>query len=190
MQIADSFAPHSAAEWHNWLQKNHETASFVWLVYYKVNSGIPTLTYVEAVEEALCFGWIDSKAQAIDDRCYKQYFCKRKPDSVWSRVNKEKVERLMEAGLVQPAGLKTIEIAKANGMWNILDSAEALIIPKDLKQALKQNKGSAAFFEKLSRTDKRNLLQWLALAKLTETRAKRVLNIATLAAAGQKPKGF
>ncbi len=184
------FTPDSRSAWRRWLEQNHQKETAVWLVYYKSNTGKPTVTYSDAVDEALCFGWIDSKAISIDEERYKQYFTARKPMSVWSKVNKEKVAGLIESGLIQPAGLAIIETAKKNGMWSKLDDAEALKIPPGLKKAFKQFPGSETFFKTLSRTDKRNLLQWIALAKQEVTKEKRITEIALQAAEGKKPKGF
>jgi len=182
--------PASINEWHEWLKKNHATESSVWMIYFKATSGKPTVRYSDAVDEALCFGWIDSKAQSIDAESYKQYFCKRKPNSVWSKVNKAKVENLLASGRMQPAGLKVIEMAKANGMWSKLDDAEALVVPNALQEKLNTHPDALAYFNSLSRSDKRNLLQWLTLAKRDETKIKRMDEIFTCATEGKKPKGF
>lgn len=184
------FTPDSRSAWRSWLEQNHQKETAVWLVYYKSNTGIPTITYSDAVDEALCFGWIDSKALSIDEERYKQYYTVRKPTSVWSKVNKEKVAKLTAEGLMQTAGLAIIETAKLNGMWTKLDDAEALKIPSGLKKALKLFPGSDDFFKALSRTDKRNLLQWIVLAKQEATKEKRMTEIARQAAEGKKPKGF
>lgn len=184
------FTPDSRSAWRCWLEQNHQKETAVWLVYYKSNTGKPTVTYSDAVDEALCFGWIDSKALSIDEERYKQYYTVRKPTSVWSKVNKEKVAKLTAEGLMQPAGLAIIETAKQNGMWTKLDDAEALKIPSGLKKAFKQFPGSETFFKALSRTDKRNLLQWIVLAKQDATKEKRMTEIARLAAERKKPKGF
>jgi uncharacterized protein YdeI (YjbR/CyaY-like superfamily) len=146
--------------------------------------------YGDAVEEALCFGWIDSKSKPIDDEKFMQFFSKRKPNSVWSKVNKEKIERLSQQGLMTKAGYDIIEKAKQNGSWTILDEAEALIIPSDLEEAFTQKPNTKDYFLNLSRSDKRNILQWLVLAKRAETRQNRINEIVTLAAEKQKPKQF
>ena len=125
------FAPERAV-WRAWLEANGETAPAVWLVYARKGSGRPSITWDEAVEEALCFGRIDSKATPIDAETYEQYFSPRKPTSVWSKVNKARLQRLLAAGLIRPPGLRAIETAKANGSWSLLDDAEALVVPDDL----------------------------------------------------------
>ncbi len=185
-----TFYPKSRRAWRLWLLKNHNNKPSVWVIYYKKKSGNPTLPYSDAVEEALCFGWIDSKVKPVDEEKFMQFFCKRKPNSTWSKINKEKIQRLIDEGLMTEAGYKTIEAAKANGSWTILDEVEALIIPADLEKEFKKWPGSKKYFLQLSRTDKRNVLQWLVLAKKAETRQKRIVEIAELAAQGLKPKQF
>jgi uncharacterized protein YdeI (YjbR/CyaY-like superfamily) len=182
--------PKNQQEWRQWLEENHQTKTSVWLGYHKVKSGIPSIRYDEAVDEALCFGWIDSTARPIDDISYKQYFCRRKPTSVWSRVNKAKVARFIEQGLMAEAGLASIEIAKQNGSWTILDDAENLILPEALQKALEEQPEAQAYFGALSRTNKRNLLSWLALAKREETLLKRIQDIVDNALEGQLPKPY
>ena len=186
----EKFYPKSRQEWREWLQDNHDKKQSVWLIYYKKKSNIPTVIYSEAVDEALCFGWIDSKSKPIDEHKFMQFFSRRKPNSVWSRVNKEKIERLTNEGLMTKAGYEIIEIAKQNGSWTILDEAEALIIPDDLDKELQKRKNAKEYFLSLSRSDKRNILQWLVLAKRQETRDKRIAEIVELADKNQKPKQF
>ena len=186
----EKFYPKSRQEWREWLQDNHDKKQSVWLIYYKKKSNIPTVIYSEAVDEALCFGWIDSKSKPIDEHKFMQFFSRRKPNSVWSRVNKEKIERLTNEGLMTKAGYEIIEIAKQNGSWTILDEAEALIIPDDLDKELQKRKNAKEYFLSLSRSDKRNILQWLVLAKRQETREKRIAEIIELADKNQKPKQF
>jgi uncharacterized protein YdeI (YjbR/CyaY-like superfamily) len=186
----ETFYPKNRAEWRKWLQENHSSKLSIWVIYYKKKSNIPSISYNEAVEEALCFGWIDSKAKGIDSEKSMQYFCTRKPKSVWSRVNKAKVEALIEAGQMTEAGYASIEIAKQNGSWTILDEAEALIIPADLEKALSNYPEALNYFLSLSRSDQRNILQWLVLAKRPETRANRIKEIAELAEQKLKPRPF
>lgn len=186
----ETFYPTNRQEWREWLLKNHNKKQFVWLIYYKKKTNIPTLTYSEAVDEALCFGWIDSKSKPIDNEKFMQFFSKRKPKSVWSKVNKEKIERLTSEGIMTKAGFDIIEIAKQNGSWTILDEAEALIIPRDLDDELEKRPKAKTYFISLSRSDKRNILQWLILAKRQETRLKRITEIVELADQNLKPKQF
>lgn len=186
----ESICPSSRQAWREWLQANHESKQAVWLIYYKKKSSLPTVLYSDAVDEALCFGWIDSKAKPIDEEKYMQFFSKRKPKSVWSKVNKEKIERLAKEGLMTRAGFEIIEIAKQNGSWTILDESEALIIPEDLEKGFQKSAAAKDYFLGLSRSDKRNILQWLVLAKRQETREKRITEIIELAEQKLKPKQF
>ncbi|BAV06471.1 Uncharacterized conserved protein YdeI, YjbR/CyaY-like superfamily, DUF1801 family [Filimonas lacunae] len=186
----DTFCPASRLQWRQWLQENHHTRESIWLVYYKKQSGQPTVQYQEALEEALCFGWIDSTKKSLGDDRFMQFFCRRKPTSVWSKINKEKVQRLIETGYMEPAGLACIEKAKQNGSWVILDEVEELVVPKDLLTALKKIPGAKDYFLCLSNSVKKSILQWLVLAKRPETRQKRILEIAELAGVRQKPKQF
>jgi len=186
----ETFYPKSRKEWREWLQNHHDKKKSVWLIYYKKKSNVPTVIYSEAVDEALCFGWIDSKAKPIDEHTFMQFFSRRKEKSVWSKVNKEKIDRLTKEGLMTKAGFEIIEIAKQNGSWTILDEAEALIIPDDLEIEFQKRPAAKDYFLSLSRSDKRNILQWLVLAKRQETREKRITEIVELAAINQKPKQF
>jgi uncharacterized protein YdeI (YjbR/CyaY-like superfamily) len=186
----ESICPSSRQAWREWLEANHESKQAVWLIYYKKKSNLPTVLYSDAVDEALCFGWIDSKAKPIDEEKYMQFFTKRKPKSVWSKINKEKIERLTKEGLMTNAGFEIIEIAKQNGSWTILDESEALIVPEDLGNAFKKSPNSKDYFSSLCRSDKRNILQWLVLAKRQETREKRINEIIELAEQKLKPKQF
>jgi uncharacterized protein YdeI (YjbR/CyaY-like superfamily) len=142
------------------------------------------------VDEALCFGWIDSTKRTMDNEKFKQYFTKRKATSNWSKINKDKVKLLIDQGLMKEEGYKSIEIAKENGSWTILDGIEALIIPDDLLEELKNHKGSMDYFESLSKSAKKILLYWVISAKRKETRQKRIVEIAENACENLKPKQF
>lgn len=182
--------PKSRQEWREWLLVNHNKKQSIWLLYYKKKSNIPSVSYNDAVDEALCFGWIDSKAKPIDEEKYIQFFSRRKEKSVWSKINKAKVERLIHEGLMTSAGIEIIEKAKQNGCWTILDAAEELIIPDDLEAEFRKKPNAKTYYESLSRSDKRNILQWLVLAKRQETRQKRITEIVELAEQNLKPKQF
>lgn len=186
----ESFYPKNQQQWRKWLQKHHEKKQSVWLISYKKASGMPTVSWSDAVDEALCFGWIDSTKKPLDEERSIQFFCKRKAQSTWSKINKEKVKKLIEAGNMTPAGLKSIEIAKENGSWWVLDEVEELIIPKDLEKEFKKHPGSKAYFVSLSKSVKKMMLQWLVLAKRPETRQKRITEIAEHAGQKLKPKQF
>jgi len=176
-----TFHARTQKEWRNWLEKNHQSEKSVWLIFYKKGSGIQSTNYAEALEEALCFGWIDSKANKRDDESYYQYFAKRKPRSNWSKVNKEKAAQLIEKGLMTPAGFESIEIAKRNGSWSALDEVEELIIPADLKLLFDKNKEAFDNWEKFSRSAKRAVLEWILNAKRPDTRQKRISETVELA---------
>jgi uncharacterized protein YdeI (YjbR/CyaY-like superfamily) len=184
----EQFYPENQAEWRKWLQENHLDKQAVWLQQHAKKSEKPSINWSDAVDEALCFGWIDSKKVKLDHETTLQFFSKRKPKSTWSKINKEKIERLISEGKMTPAGLAIIEIAKQNGSWNILDEVEALTLPNDLEQALLAHESAMTFYEGLSKSVKKMMLYWLVSAKRAETRQKRIDEIATLAAKGQKPK--
>ncbi len=184
------FCPKSQADWRRWLQKNHQSANAVWLIYYKKKSPGHNLTWSEAVDEALCFGWIDSVKKTLDEERAIQYFSKRKPNSGWSKINKAKIEQLIQDNKMMPAGFECIEKAKQNGSWLLLDTVEALIIPKDLLQAFKIHPGAKAYFTGLKKSEQKIILHWVVTAKRPETRAKRIDEIASLAGQQLKPKQF
>lgn len=186
----ETFCPASQQDWREWLKENHHSKQSVWLVYYKKKSNVSSITYSDAVDEALCFGWIDSTRKSLGNEMFMQFFCKRKPGSVWSKINKGKVERLIDSGLMTRAGFDSIETAKRNHSWTILDGVEELIIPEDLTEGFKSKPGSREYFLSLSRSVRKSILQWLVLAKRPETRQKRIAEIAELAAQKLKPKQF
>ncbi|NJK43300.1 MAG: hypothetical protein HC933_02705 [Pleurocapsa sp. SU_196_0] len=178
----DEFFAQTRAEWRAWLEENHASSSGAWLVFNKKTSGLPHVSYDESVEEALCFGWVDSKPGKVDDTRSKLYFAPRKGKSGWSKPNKERVERLIEAKLMRPAGLEKIEAAKRDGSWTMLDAVEKLEIPADLEKMLAQFPNAAENFAAFPRSAKRGILEWIVQAKRLETRAKRVEETARLAA--------
>lgn len=167
--------------WRQWLEENHAAEKSVWLIIYKKESGVLSVYYPEAVDEALCFGWIDSKANKRDDQSYYQYFARRKPKSNWSKVNKAKVEKLLQQGLMAPAGLAMIELAKSNGTWTVLDEVEKLVVPDDLQLAFDQNKEAFDHWEKFPPSTRRGILEWILNAKRPETRQKRIEETVALA---------
>ncbi|WCL81672.1 YdeI/OmpD-associated family protein [Saprospira sp. CCB-QB6] len=186
----ETFYPKSRSDWRKWLEENHDSQESVWLIFYKKKTGIDSISWTDAVEEALCFGWIDSKKQSIDAASYQQFFSRRKPNSTWSKVNKDKVIYLIAQNLMKEAGLACIEIAKQNGSWTLLDSAEQLLIPEDLEKEFGQQPHSKAYFLSLSKSKRKHILSWIALAKRAETRAKRIGEIAEEASKQQLPKQF
>jgi uncharacterized protein YdeI (YjbR/CyaY-like superfamily) len=171
--------------WRTWLEANHGTATGAWLVTWRKGHG-PVLDYGEAVEEALCFGWVDSTGGRLDECRTKFYFAPRKQRSVWSRSNKERVERLIADGSMRPAGLAAIERAKANGAWAALDEVEQGIVPPDLTEALESQPPSAERFAAFPWSARRAILVWIADAKKPETRAARVLETAVRAARNER----
>jgi uncharacterized protein YdeI (YjbR/CyaY-like superfamily) len=187
-QETEHFYPKTKQHWRKWLEKNHIHKDAVWLIHYKQNTGKPTIGWSDAVDEALCFGWIDSTGVTIDENSFKKYYCKRKPKSTWSKVNKEKLKQLIAAGKMTDAGLACIEIAKQNGSWTILDEVEELIIPKDLSIAFRNNKGSEEYFLSLSKSKRKSLLQWIVLARQAQTRQKRIDEIVLCASEEKMPK--
>jgi len=153
----------------------------VWLIIYKKESEISSVYYPEAVDEALCFGWVDSKPNKRDENSYYQFFSKRNPKSNWSRLNKEKVAKLMEQGLIQPASFEMIKIAKQNGTWTALDEVENLVIPSDLQEFFSNNLTASRNWESFPPSSKRGILEWILNAKKPETRQKRIEETVSLA---------
>lgn len=186
----ETYCPGSRAEWRAWLAENHESKQSIWLVYYKAATKIPSLSWSEAVDEALCFGWIDSTKKTIDKERYRQYFTKRKPTSTWSKINKDKVEELIRNNLMTKAGVESIETAKQNGTWSLMDDIENLIIPAELEVALNEQEGAMAFFQSQSKSIRKTLMHWVVTAKRDETKKKRTTAIAEAAAEGTRPKQF
>lgn len=184
------FYPKSLAQWRQWLELHHASESSVWLVCNVKKSGLPVLAWSDLVDVALCYGWIDSTRKTIDDTRYRQLFSKRRPTSTWSKMNKAKVQRLLDQGAMKQPGLQAIETAKQNGSWVILDDVEALIIPDDLEAAFLKHPDAKAYFLSLSKSVRKMMLQWVTLAKRPETRKKRVNEIAVCSGNQQKPKQF
>lgn len=182
------FYPASVAAWRKWLVKNHPSKQAVWLVFYNKKSEIKSISWSEAVDVALCFGWIDSKKIKIDQNSSHQFFSKRKAKSTWSKINKNKVEKLIEQGLMTEAGYLCIEVARQNGSWTLLDEVEELIIPADLEAEFARKPNSKDFFLSLSKSVRKSMLQWIVLAKTEGTRQKRIAEIVEQAEKSLKPK--
>jgi uncharacterized protein YdeI (YjbR/CyaY-like superfamily) len=176
----------TVAEWRAWLKANHERPDGVWLVTFKKGSGRPVVTWDESVEEALCFGWIDSIRRKVDDDRSRLWFSPRKPKSVWSAVNKERIGRLEREGRLAPAGQRMVELAKQTGTWTALDEVEALVVPDDLAAAFAEHPGAAEQWESFPRSVRSGILQWILQAKRPETRAARVAETAEKAARGER----
>jgi uncharacterized protein YdeI (YjbR/CyaY-like superfamily) len=182
----ESFHPKSKAEWRRWLKANHESARRVWVILTKKGATTPGVLYEDAVEEALCFGWIDSRTIAADADRYMLQMTPRKPGSVWSKSNKQRVKQLIQDGRMTAAGLAKIEAAKKDGSWTRLDKIDRLEIPGDLKLALASNLEAKRNFEAFSDSAKKIILFWITAAKRDETRRKRVEETVRLAAANIK----
>ena len=177
------------ATWRAWLEANHATSSGAWLVTWRTRSGRVGLDYEAAIEEALCFGWVDSTGGRVDDERGKLYFAPRKPRSVWAATNKARVERLIAAGRMAPAGLAAIERARANGSWEVLDSVERLEVPDDLTVVLAASPPAAANFAAFPPAARKMLLGWIATAIRPETRVSRVAQVAEAAARNERARG-
>ncbi|MBK8111563.1 MAG: YdeI/OmpD-associated family protein [Saprospiraceae bacterium] len=170
----NSIRPPSRQEWRKWLSRNHHKEENVWCIVAKKDSKVPGVNYVDAVEEAICFGWIDSKALSCDEDGYYQYFARRKPGSPWTRLNKSRVEALIQKGLMSEAGYASIEAAKASGGWYLFDDAEDGILPDDLKLVFQNNPVYAEKYQQLSPAKQKQLLMALALKKGEAARRKVV----------------
>lgn len=177
----NSVHPATRDEWRAWLAQNHTRAEGVWFVSYKKASGKPRVTYEDAVEEALCFGWIDSKGGTVDDERTMLWMAPRKPGSGWSRPNKVRLERLIADGRMAPPGLAKLEAARQDGSWTMLDAVEAMEVPDDLEQALASYPDAARHFHAFPPSARKMILQWITLAKRPETRAARIAETARLA---------
>ena len=172
----------SRGAWRKWLQKNHDSSSRIWLEIFKKDSGTPSVNYVEAVEEALCFGWIDSKANKKDEKSYYQSFAKRNPKSKWSKINKGRVKKMIEEKRMTPAGLKAVAIARKNGSWTALTTIDNIILPDDLQASLSKTKMALRNFNAFPPSSKKIILLWILDAKTVTTRKKRISETVTLAA--------
>ncbi len=176
-------------EWRSWLHKNHNEYDGIYLIFYKVESKQPSMRWEEAVKVALCYGWIDSTVKRLDDERRRQYFCPRKPKSVWSKVNKNYIKDLIENNLMHERGLAIIKTAKLNGSWVALDDVENGIIPDDLQQAFNQHTKAFKNYQNFAQGYRKSYLYWLNQAKRQETRDKRIAEIIKLCEANQKTRG-
>jgi uncharacterized protein YdeI (YjbR/CyaY-like superfamily) len=182
----NSVHPRTRAEWREWLAHNHTRSEGIWLVSYKKSAGRPRVDYEEIVEEALCFGWIDSKGNSLDDERTMLWMAPRRPKTGWSRSNKIRIEKLIAGGRMAAPGLAKIEAAKEDGSWSALDAVEALEIPNDLAAAFRRHAGSKKHFDAFPRSVKRSILEWIVSAKKAETRAARIDETARLAAQNER----
>ncbi|MEO5565028.1 MAG: YdeI/OmpD-associated family protein [Chitinophagaceae bacterium] len=191
-----TFYPKSRKAWRQWLEKNHSKSPGVWMVSYKKETGKPGVHYADAVEEALCFGWIDSIKNKLDEEGAIQKFSPRKPKSTWSELNKTRIKKLIEDGQMTAAGLSKIEEGKKNGSWNSLDVSnshtDAGTLPADLEKAFSKNKKALENFKAFAPSYRRRFLFWIDSAKQKETRAARIKQTVIMSTANRKPgpKGF
>ena len=174
------YAPDRNA-WRKWLETNHTKKQGVWLIYYKPSSGKTRVSYDDAVDEAICFGWIDSKPNALDTDRSIQFFAPRSAKSNWSKRNKERVARLIKENRMTAAGLEVVAKARANGSWTALDEVERMVIPPDLLKALKSTPSAYEYFMEFPHSSKKNILEWIHDAKQPATREKRIKETALLA---------
>lgn len=175
----------SAAEWGAWLSANHADSDGAWVVLAKKHSDAAAPTYEEAVEEALCWGWIDTTARRLDADRYLGLFTPRKAGGTWSRSNKDRVERLIAEDRMQPPGFAAIEAAKASGAWTYLDEIDALVMPEDLSAALAGDRAAEAGWARLPESTRKMGLHWVRTAKRPETRAKRIATVVEAARQGR-----
>ena len=174
-------------EWRKWLEKNHVRSSGVWLIFYRKESGKPALEYDASVEEALCFGWIDSIIKKLDDERYVRKFTPRKPDSRWSELNKSRVEKLMKQGLMTGPGIAMVEEAKIAGSWEASGRPDiSLEVPPELERAMVKNKKAKACFDQLAPSYRKQYIWWISTAKRQETREKRLSEAIILLEQGKK----
>jgi uncharacterized protein YdeI (YjbR/CyaY-like superfamily) len=190
------YHPKTRRQWRQWLEKNHSVCSGIWFTFYKKETGKPRVGYDEAVEEALCFGWIDSLPRKLDEERSMLKFTPRKPKSVWSKLNKSRIEKLTAQKQMMQAGLASVLLAKKNGSWDILtasdNAAENNELPQDLEKILAKNKKAKNNFLQFSFSIRKQFLSWLDSAKRPETREARLKQTVLMAAANKKPglQGF
>ncbi len=183
----ERFQPGDRAAWRAWLAANHAIASGVWVVTYRRTAGKPVVGYDDLVEEALCYGWIDSRPGKVDDERTMLRFTPRKRGSVWSGPNKERVERLIADGSMTPAGMRVIESARADGSWDALNDVDDLLVPPELAVALAAVPAALKGFEAMSPSAKKPILFWVTSAKREETRARRIEEIVRYVSVGRSP---
>jgi len=187
MANAEQYQPATLADWHDWLSANHDRGAGVWVVLWRPTSGQHQLSYDELIREALCWGWVDGQARPLDEQRSMLWFTRRKPNSPWAATNKARVADLVREGRLQPAGIEEIERAKANGMWTVYDSVDALEEPADLANALDATPPARTNWNGFPRSVRKQALASIALAQREETKAKRIATIVAKAADGIRP---
>jgi uncharacterized protein YdeI (YjbR/CyaY-like superfamily) len=177
----------SGKEFASWLAKHHKGSPGIWIRLFKIKSGVPTITYSEALDAALCYGWIDGQKKPYDTESWLQKFTPRRPKSIWSKRNREHIERLDKSGMMKAAGMKEVEAAKADGRWEqAYASPSNMVVPADLLAELAKNKKAEAFFKTLNKTNTYSIVWRLETAKKPETRNKRMKLILEMLKKGEK----
>jgi uncharacterized protein YdeI (YjbR/CyaY-like superfamily) len=175
-------------QWRLWLTENADRRNHVWLIYFKKRTGKPTIPYDDAVEEALCFGWIDGLVRRLDDERYMQRYTPRKPRSMWSDSNKARVEKMLRLGRMTPAGLAVVAAARDDGTWDLVDETRLLTDPPEaLLAALAENPVAQDFFLSLAPSQRKQYTWWIVSAKKEETRARRISRVVAWCAQRKKP---
>ena len=188
IQNIEEFYFKNDKDWRKWLHTNYSSSSGIYLIFYKIHHPMPSMRWEEAVKVALCYGWIDSTVKSLGDGKRRQYFCKRKAKSVWSKVNKNHLKELKVSGLIHESGLMSISIAKKNGSWTALDDVENGVIPNDLQIAFHQNEKAFSNYQRFTRGLRKSYLYWLHQAIKEETRQKRITEIVSLCEQGIKSR--
>jgi uncharacterized protein YdeI (YjbR/CyaY-like superfamily) len=183
----DKFYAKDRQALRKWFEENHAISNGIWLIYDKNVSEKRMLTYDDIVEEAICFGWIDSVTHSLNEKQAMQYLSPRRPKSPWSKLNKDRVEKLVREKLMTKAGLNVIERSKKDGSWNIYDTIENLEVPEDLKNELESNRIAQKNFENFSNSNKKQILWYIASAKMPETRERRIKQIVSEAEKNNNP---
>jgi uncharacterized protein YdeI (YjbR/CyaY-like superfamily) len=178
----------NTSDWREWLHNNHDSSAGVYLIFYKVSSPFESMRWEEAVQVAICYGWIDSTVKNIDEHSRRQLFTPRKHKSVWSKLNKTYIEKLIASNLMHESGLSKIETAKQNGSWTSLDAVEDLTIPEDLALAFEQNQTAFENYKNFSPSYRKSYLYWLNQAKREETRNNRITSIIDLCSQNKKSR--
>jgi uncharacterized protein YdeI (YjbR/CyaY-like superfamily) len=189
MDDAERFEPARLEEWTAWLATHHADTPGVWLVTHTQSSGRAEFDYEHAVREALCWGWVDSTQRSLEGQRTMIWYAARRPGSVWTRNNKQRVALLEEAGRMQPPGAAAVEAARASGMWTLMDDVEDLVVPDDLAAALDALPGARAHWDAFPPSARKQALAWIVVAKRAETRAGRVADVAGKSARGERPRG-
>jgi len=188
METSEALFFENGQQWRTWLQQNHAEKNAIWLTHYKKNSGKTGISYDEALEEALCYGWIDGKLKKLDDEKYIIRYSPRKAKSVWSKLNKDKVEQLIESGKMTEAGLAKIEEAKSNGYWNsAYTNKKTDELPLDLKNALIQDKDAWHHFQRFANSYRNTYIGWVNMAKSEETKKRRISEVVKRSSLNKKP---